>query len=328
MFRTALKTAAVAAGVTAALSLVPTTAVQAADWQPNKPVEMVIMAGQGGGADRLARLFQSIIEKNDLSNMPFLPVNKGGGSGAEALRYMKDNAGDAHKVMATLNSYYTTPIRTDIGVDIANYTPLARMAVDTFVLWVNADSGITTLEEFVEAVKAAGGEWKMGGTGTGQEDSLVTAMLEQEFGITFTYVPFSGGGTVAKNLIGNHIDSTVNNPSEQMAFFKAGKSTPIAAFTEDRLQVFPDVPTMRELGHDLVYTMQRSFVGAPDMPDAAQAYYVDLFTKLAATEEWQTYAAEQALLTDLLTGQALQDYFLAEREKHAKLLEALEGGGS
>lgn len=318
---------ALAGGLAAALALAPADA-RAADWEPNKPVEMVIMAGQGGGADRLARLFQSIIQKNDLANMPMLPVNKGGGSGAEALRYMKDNAGDAHKVMATLNSYYTTPLRTDIGVDIANFTPLARMAVDTFVLWVNADSDIETLEDYVAAVKAAGGEWKMGGTGTGQEDSLVTAMLEEEFGIEFTYVPFDGGGTVAKNLIGGHIDSTVNNPSEQMAFWKAGKSRPIAAFTENRIAVMGDVPTMRELGHDLVYTMQRSFVGAPDMPAEAQAYYIDLFTKLSETEEWQKYAQEQALETDLLTGADLQAYFLAERDKHAKLLQALEGGGS
>ena len=63
--------------------------------------------------------------------MPILPVNKGGGSGAEALRYLKDKEGDAHVIMATLNSYYTTPLRTDIGVDIEEFTPLARMAMDT-----------------------------------------------------------------------------------------------------------------------------------------------------------------------------------------------------
>ncbi len=328
-----LKTSAVLTGLTAGLSLglalnVGTATAQAADWEPNKPFEMVIMAGQGGGADRLARLFQSIIQKNDLSPMPVLPINKGGGSGAEALRYLQDNAGDAHKVMATLNSYYTTPLRTDIGVDIEEFTPIARMAVDTFVLWVNADSDIATLEDYVAAVKAAGGAWKMGGTGTGQEDSLVTAMLETEFGIEMTYVPFAGGGTVAKNLVGGHVDSTVNNPSEQMAFWKAGKSRPIAAFTEERIQVFPEVPTMRELGHDLVYAMQRSFVGPPDMPVEAQIFYTDLFKALSETEEWQSYAAEQALVSDLLTGEELQAYLLAERDLHAKLLEAMGESGS
>ena len=313
------------AGLTAALAAAVMAAAPAAaqSWQPNKPIEMVIMAGQGGGADRLARLFQSIIQKNDFAPMPVLPINKGGGSGAEALRYLQGKSGDAHTIMATLNSYYTTPLRTQIGVDIEGFTPVARMAVDTFVLWVNADSDITTLDEYVEAVKAAGGDWRMGGTGTGQEDSLVTAMLEQAFGVDYTYVPFSGGGTVAKNLIGGHIDSTVNNPAEQLAFWQAGKSRPIATFTEERLDIMPEVPTMRELGHDIVYSMQRSFVGPPDMPAEAQAFYVEMFEQVAATEEWQNYAAEQALLTDLLTGDALQEYFLAEREKHRELLQQL-----
>ena len=66
------------------------------------------VVGQGGGADRLARLIRSIIEKNDFSNQPFIPINKGGGSGAEALRYLKDKAGDPHVIMATLNSLYHT----------------------------------------------------------------------------------------------------------------------------------------------------------------------------------------------------------------------------
>ena len=109
----------------------------AGDWKPEKPITMVIMAGQGGGADRIARLFQSIIQKENLSNMPILPVNKGGGSGAEALRFLKDNEGDAHTIMATLNSYYTTPLRTDIGVDIAEFNPLARKFVSANISFLN-----------------------------------------------------------------------------------------------------------------------------------------------------------------------------------------------
>ncbi len=311
--------AMIAAGATSAL---------AEGWKPMKPVEMVIMAGQGGGADRLARLFQSIIQKENLASMPVLPVNKGGGSGAEALRYLKDSEGDAHKIMATLNSYYTTPLRTDIGVDIEEFTPIARMALDTFVLWVNADSDIQTMEDWVAAVKASGGEWKMGGTGTGQEDSLVTAMLEKEFDIKVTYVPFKGGGDVAKNLVGGHIDSTVNNPSEQMGFWQAGKSRPIAAFTPERLEVFPDVPTARELGHDIVYWMQRSFVAPKDMPAEAVAYYTDMFQKLSETEEWQTYTKDKALMADFLSGDELQAYFIEERDKHAVILADMEGDGS
>jgi putative tricarboxylic transport membrane protein len=317
------------AGV-ASLALMATTATSALaeGWKPQKPIEMVIMAGQGGGADRLARLFQSIIQKENLASMPILPTNKGGGSGAEALRYLKDNEGDAHKIMATLNSYYTTPLRTDIGVDIEDFQPIARMALDTFVLWVNADSDIQTMQDWVAAVKASGGTWKMGGTGTGQEDSLLTAMLEKEFGIKVTYVPFDGGGEVAKNLVGGHIDSTVNNPSEQMGFWNAGKSRPIAAFTPERIDAFPDVPTARELGHDIVYTMQRSFVAPKGMPAEAVAYYTEMFRKLSETEEWKKYTADEALDPDFLTGAELQAYFMEERDKHAAILADIARDGS
>lgn len=313
------------ASAAAALVLAATPAV-AQEWTPEKPVEMVIMAGQGGGADRLARLFQSIIQKENLSNMPILPVNKGGGSGAEALRYLVDKEGDNHVIMATLNSYYTTPLRTDIGVNIEEFTPIARMALDTFVLWVNADSDIMTLDDYVAAVKASGGEWKMGGTGTGAEDSLVTAMLENEFDIKVTYVPFSGGGDVARNLVGGHIDSSVNNPSEALGFYQAGNLRPIAAFTPERIEAFPDTPTMGELGHDLVYWMQRSFVAPKDMDPAAVAYYTEMFQKLSESEEWQTYTAEKALMAEFLTGDDLQAYFLEERGLHADLLATMGEG--
>jgi putative tricarboxylic transport membrane protein len=295
-----------------------------ADWKPQKPVEFVIMAGQGGGADKLARLIQSIIQKHQYSPQPFIPINKGGGSGAEALRYLLDHAGDPHVVMATLNSYYTTPLRNPkLGVDIAKFTPIARLAMDTFVLWVNSDSPIKNLDDYVKAVKSDNGKWVMGGTGTGQEDSLVTGMLESEFGLKYTYIPYKGGGTVAKNLAGGQINSTVNNPSEAIGFLQAGKVRPIAAFTPTRIAALKDVPTMKELGHDLVYFMQRSVVGPPGMPKEAQQFYEDLFRKVNESPEWVKYTHDKALDRDFLTGDALQQFFLKEREGHRKLLMSM-----
>lgn len=319
MRRNFLKSAVVAACMLALPGL-----ASAEEWKPQRPVDMVIMAGTGGGADKLARLFQTIIQKNKMSNMPFLPVNKGGGSGAEALRYLKDQSGNPHVIMATLNSYYTTPLMTDIGVDIEEFTPIARMAVDNFVLWVNADSDIKTLDDYIAAVKAKGNSSKMGGTGTNQEDSLVTAMLETKFGIKHTYVPYDGGGDVAKALLGNHVDSTVNNPSEAMPFFRAGKVRAIAALSDERLPELPDVPTFKELGHDLTYTMQRSFVAPGKIPAEVRDYYVELFRQIDAHPEWQKYANDLSLSRAFLTGDDLQKLFVKERQTHKELLDAIK----
>jgi tripartite-type tricarboxylate transporter receptor subunit TctC len=166
----------------------------------------------------------------------------------------------------------------------------------------------------------------MGGTGTGQEDSLVTAMLEKEFGIKMTYVPFDGGGEVAKNLVGGDINSSVSNPSEALGFYKAGKVRPIATFTSERADVFPDTPTMTELSHPLEYSMQRSFVAPKGMDPAAVAYYTKIFEGLNALPEWQQYIVDEALEADFPTGDDLQAYFLQQREKHAELLKSMTEG--
>jgi len=318
--------AAKALPIAIALGIASGTATVAKDslagWEPKKPIEFVIMAGKGGGADKMARLMQSIIAKKKLSSKPLTPINKPGGSGAEALVYLKQRAGDNHVIMVTLNSFYTTPLRNPgLGVDIATFTPIARMAEDTFLLWVNADSGIKSVPDFVKAAKAKGANWIMAGTGKGQEDQLLTSFLNSAYGLNMKYVPYKGGGTVAKELAGKNADSTVNNPSEQLGFFQAGKTTPLAAFTPERLPMFSGVPTFRELGKDYVYFMQRSVVGAPGMSPQAAAYYQDLFSKVYQTDEWQQYKKKKSLLGDFMTGKALMDYWMRERKIHQKILK-------
>lgn len=317
-----LVTLAVAAGVSMAMS----TATLAADWKPKKPVEFIIMAGTGGGADQIARLLQGLIEKKNLSPRPFIPINKPGGSGGEALRYLQDKEGDDHTLLVTLNSFYTTPIiQEDLGVDVSGFTPIGRMALDTFLLWVHNDQGdITDLDSYVAAVKAAGKEWKVGGTGSGQEDSILTAMMEAAFDYEVTYIPFPGGGTVAKNLVGKHIDSTVNNPAEQNEFFRAGNTKPLVQFTAERMQAYPDVPTAKELGVDIEYYMQRSINGPPGMSDDAKAFYIDLFSQLYQSEEWQKFCVDDGLdCTEWVAGDDLASFHTEQLSRHKELIESV-----
>lgn len=150
---------------------VATTTTPAHAWEPTKPIDFVIMAGAGGGADQIARFVQSVVEKNKMSSRPLVPNNKGGGSGAEALIALKGASDPDHTILVTLNSFFTTPLRqANLGIDIQTFTPITMMGVDPFVLWVHKDSGITTFEQWLEKVKADNGEYVMGGTGKGQEE--------------------------------------------------------------------------------------------------------------------------------------------------------------
>jgi tripartite-type tricarboxylate transporter receptor subunit TctC len=292
-------------------------------FEPTKPIDFVIMAGQGGGADKMARLMQSIIEKEGLSARPVVPTNKAGGSGAEALIHMKSTSDPDHAIMVTLNSFFTTPLRQpSLNVDIMEFAPVARMAEDTFLLWIHKDEGISSFDQYLEVAKARGSDWVMGGTGKDSEDNIITDYLNSNYGLSMKYIPYKGGGEVAKQVAGRQITSSVNNPSEALGFYESGDLIPIVAFTNKRLPMFPDVPTLNEVGGDFAYFMQRSVVGAPGMSPEASAYYTELFTNVFNSADWQAYKSKQSLMGEFMAGDELKAYWNTQRSRHEGILKA------
>ncbi len=292
-------------------------------WEPNKPINFVIMAGKGGGADKMARLMQAIVEENNLSPKPLIPVNKPGGSGAEALVALNTTNDPDYNIMVTLNSFFTTPLRQPgLGVDIMTFAPVGRMAEDTFLLWVHKDMGINTFDEFLAEAKKRGDGWVMGGTGKNSEDNIITDFLNSNYGLSIKYIPYKGGGAVAKDLAGQQITSSVNNPSEALGFYESGDVIPLVAFTDERLPLFPDVPTLKELGGDFSYFMQRAVVGAPGMSDGALAFYSGLFQRIYDSEKWQDYMAKKSLMGAKLEGADLKAYLVTQRDRHEAILKA------
>ena len=292
-------------------------------WQPNKPIDFIIMAGKGGGADKMARLMQGIVEKESLAERPLVPVNKSGGSGAEALIAAQGANDPDHTIMVTLNSFYTTPLRQPgLGVDVLEFAPVARMAEDTFLLWVHADTGITSFEQWLDVARERGNKWVMGGTGSNSEDNIITDFLNTNYALDMKYIPYKGGGAVAKDVAGKQINSSVNNPSEAIGFWQSGDMIPLVAFTNERLPMFPEVPTLREKGGDFSYFMQRSVVGAPGMSQEAQAYYTELFTRVYNSEDWQAYKTKKSLMGDLMSGDQLSAYWRDQRANHETILRS------
>jgi putative tricarboxylic transport membrane protein len=306
------------------LATTPLAAI-AQEWQPRRPIDFVIMAGAGGGADQIARFIQSTAERHSLTRRPLVPNNKGGGSGAEALLHLSGTSDPDHTILVTLNSFFTTPLRqANLGIDIQTFTPIAMMGVDPFVLWVHRDAGITNFEQFVEVARGMNGEYVMGGTGMGQEDSIVIAFMAGAYGLDVKYIPYDGGGAVARDLAGQQIMATVNNPSEAKGFFESGDLVPLLAFSDERIPTYPDVPTLRELGHDFSYFNQRAIVGAPGMSDAAAEYYRTLFTQIYETEEWQGYLQSESMSPMWMNADEQRVYWQTQVDVHRDLLAQLD----
>ena len=297
-----------------------------AQWAPTKPVQFIVMAGKGGGADKATRFLVDTITARKLAPVSFEVINMPGGSGTEALSTLKKRSGDPHVLLFTLNSFYTTPIdHPEIGVDITTFAPIARMAEDVFLLWVNSErTDISTIDDFVKAARAKGKNWIMAGTGTGAEDNLLTDFLNAQYGLDMTYQDKGGGGEVAKLLAEKKADSTVNNPSEQNEFYPKGVTKPVLAFTPARLPEYPVQPTLRETGMDFTYFMQRSVVGAPGLKPEQLEYWSKLFRQLFESADWKQYSKANSLKGDFMTGAPLTAYWAAEREKHVRWKMALQ----
>ena len=294
-------------------------------WEPSRPIEFVIPAGTGGGADVMARLIAPIVEKNKLSPQPLVPINKSGGAGAEGFTYVKGKKGDPHTIIITLSNLFTTPLATGVPFNWRDLTPLARLALDEFILWVNAETPHKTAKEYIAAVKKSPRTYKMGGTGSKQEDQIITVQMEQALGLQFLYVPFKGGGEVCANLVGKQVDSTVNNPAECAGHWKAGRVRPLAVFDAERLSWAPgwgEIPTAKEaLGLDIQYLMLRGIFGPPNMPKEAADWYVGLLKKVSDSKEFKNYLLNNALKAAWQTGPAYVKWVDGAEKLHKELMD-------
>lgn len=317
-------------GVLVAFGVMTATSTQAA-WEPTKAVEFVVPAGTGGGADKMARLIQGVIAKNKLMKQPIVVVNKSGGAGAEGFLDVKGSKGDPHKIIITLSNLFTTPLATGVPFNWRDLTPVAMLALDEFVLWVNADSPYKTATEYLNAVKAGkSGQLKMGGTGSKQEDQIITAALDKFTGKKFTYVPFKGGGTVAVQLVGNHVNSSVNNPIEAVAHWRGGKLRPLCVFDGQRMPYkakmtstmsWSDIPTCKESGVNVEYLMLRGIFMPAGVSQEQVDFYVDLFKKVRATSDWKDFMERGAFNQSFMTGKEFADWVAGTENIHKTLMK-------
>ena len=325
------KVVAVVAGALASALLAIAPAAHAA-WEPTKPVEFVVPAGTGGGADQMARLIQGIVIKHKLMKEPLIVVNKSGGAGAEGFLEVKGAKGDPHKIIVTLSNLFTTPLATGVPFNWRDMTPVSMMALDQFVLWVNAETPYKSAKEYLDAVKAAGpSKMKMAGTGSKQEDQIITVGIEQATGTKFIYVPFKGGGEVAVQLVGKHVDSSVNNPIEAVAQWRAGKLRALCVFDEKRMpykdkitdtQAWGDLPTCKESGVPTSYTMLRGIFMPPGVTKEQSDFFVNMLKKVRETPEWKEYMEKGAFNQTSMTGEEFNKWLGTAENQHRELMKA------
>ncbi|NVO16294.1 MAG: tripartite tricarboxylate transporter substrate binding protein [Rhodoplanes sp.] len=315
----------------ALLASVP-IAADAASWQPIKPIEFVVTSGAGGGTDNFARVVQAIILKYKFIDQAIIVTNKGGGSGAEGFVYAKMQAKDPYKLTFGTSNEYLLPYVARLGYKPADLTPVANMAADEFLLWVNSASSFKDAKAYIDAAKASPGTYKAGGSQSKDTDQILTGMIEAATGAKFIYVPFQGGNAAAVQLAGGHIDSNVNNPNENIGHWKSGAVRPLCVFSPTRLpgtakvvgdMAWSDIPTCKEAGLPVdQFQMPRTVWLPLGVPAEAVDFYVDILKKVSETPEWKEWLDRNLQTPRFLAGKDFTDFIVADDLKSKKVIEA------
>ncbi|WP_316863254.1 tripartite tricarboxylate transporter substrate binding protein [uncultured Cohaesibacter sp.] len=279
----------------------------AKEFTPGKTATVIVTSSPGGGSDTVTRTLTDIIRENKLTDTNFVIENRTGGSGAVGYSYVTQHGGDENMWANIGVSFFTTPLLGNSPVNYKDFTPLAAVAEDAYVMAVAANSEITGLDSIAKS-----GRMLSGTTGIVADPALIAHRLEESMGIEVDIVPFEGDGEVTAALLGGHIDVQFGNPSEILPLIQGGEMRAIAVSSDERLEALPDVPTMKEQGYDVSLTQLRGFVMPPKVSAEAAAYWADIIGKALKSPQWkERYIDRYNVVPKFLSGQE----FAAEMDR-------------
>ncbi|WGF90473.1 Bug family tripartite tricarboxylate transporter substrate binding protein [Marinivivus vitaminiproducens] len=277
----------------------------AQDYPSDRDVTLVVQSSAGGGSDIFARTVASHLAKLDLIDRQLLVENRPGGSGTVAYAYTAGQAGNPYVLQTIASSFFTTPLLGQSPVGPDDFTPVAAIAVDPYVLAVNADSDYRTLDDLIAAKSITTGT-----TGVVNDQTILGALLSKETGLEIRPVPFDGSGEEMSAVLGGHIDALFGNPSEILPQIESGELRALAVSTPERLAPLPDVPTFQELGHDIAHSQMRAIVMPADVPDEALSFWRNTLKQLANSDLWRDdYLRRYNLEPAFLEGEELDAEF-------------------
>ena len=283
---------------------------------PNGPIELVVPFQAGGGSDTLARTIQTIISEERLAPVPINVVNRTGGAGAIGLAYVAAKVGDTHTLMTMIDTAVAVPLQPGYtGPSYRDLTVVALLALDDMLVVVPAKSPFRTIDDLVNHAKGNPGKVTLATNAAGGEDHIFGGMIERAIGTRFSYVHTRGGAEAMQNVMGGHVDVAVPNPSETLGQVQGGLVRVLAVASSERLEILPDVPTLKERGIDVEYRMFRGIAMPGRVPPEVVSYWAGVLEKVTQSERWKRDYIQKLELTPHFRGPAEALAFMASMEQ-------------
>ena len=291
---------------------------------PNRPIELIVPFSPGGGSGITGEMMKKIITEEHLSSQPINITYKPGASGQVGWTYLATRKGNAHTIATATQSFSYGFVQNQMQVKPEDFTPIALMLFDTQLMASHPQSGLKSMKDLIAASQKTPGSVRVGGTGASGSDANVAILIQNAVKIKLNYIPFKSGGDVNAAILGGHLEAALGNPNELAGYVESGKLVPLVVFADQRIPGLKDVPTMKELGYDVVSRSARGVVAPAGISKQEEQTLVEMMRKITQSKQWHEYAAKNMMTVTFMGGAEYAKYLADER---AKLTESLKSLG-
>ena len=279
-------------------------ASNAADWKPDKRVEIVVPNAAGGGNDRIARLAQRIIQEQRLVDSVVTVVNKPGAGVVMGLTYLNQHP-DGNSISIISATFLGDAISGRSSMSLTDITPIAQLFTEYVAFAVKTDASIKTGKDLLDRLRADASSVSTAiSGGIGNHNYIALALAARSVGAEpkkLKIALFNGGSEAITAALGGHVDLVVAPAASLMPHVASGRLRMIAITSPKRLSgPYAAVPTWKELGANAVVSNWRAMVGPRGMVQPQLSYWENVFARVTSNEEWK-----HMLERDLLTGEFL-----------------------
>lgn len=272
---------------------------------PQRDIQFIIPWNAGGSNDIAARQLQNIMQKQ--AGVSLIVENLPGATGSIGMTRVARSAPDGYTVGMGTSSTLAQIAQKLTDLQNSQFTPIARVSVDPLILVVHQQNPARNLQEFLANMKQK--PVSIGTPGTNNLNHIFAEMTAQAAGSSYIHVPYTGGAKVITDLAGNQIQAAVLKPSESKGQIDAGNVRPLGVFANERLEIMPDIPTFKELGHDVFPygpLVQMAYVVAPaDLPQMERDRLITLFSNAIESPEFKDFADKNGVVISPLKGDEL-----------------------
>jgi putative tricarboxylic transport membrane protein len=292
------------------------TSAQAQDMRaPTGPIEITVGSGAGGSPDVIMRTIAKIMNEEGIVENPIIVQNRSGGGHSNAYNHVLGLPGDETTLLTLASPVFTTPIVQGTPSAVDQVTPIAGFIQSELVLLTTPDSPFNSLQDFVDAAKAAPGRIRIAGGSSGGNDHIATGLVEKAAGITLTYIPHESGSAARATFLGGNVEGHFGTLAEGLEAMNAGTAKALAILSDVRRTEagFADVPTAKEQGVDVVYTQFWGVAGPANLDPAVAAWWADKFRKATETATWKEGLAANLQLGNFYALDEAGTYFATQQ---------------